>query len=56
MIYIIKNIEAILNINIDIEKTIIFLDEIQVSERAISSLKYFCKREKIIKSFALEVY
>ena len=38
---IIENIEAILNIDINIEETIIFLDEIQVSERAISSLKYF---------------
>ncbi len=40
---IIKSIEIILEKNIDIEKTIIFIDEIQVSERAISSLKYFCE-------------
>jgi len=40
---IIENIEAILNIDINIEETIIFIDEIQVSERAISSLKYFCE-------------
>lgn len=46
---IILNIEAILNININIENTIIFLDEIQVSERAISSLKYFCESEKEYK-------
>lgn len=38
---IIKQIEINLGINIEIEKTIIFIDEIQVSERAISSLKYF---------------
>lgn len=30
---IIKSIEAILSINIDIENTIIFIDEIQVSEK-----------------------
>ncbi len=32
---IIQNIEAILNVNIEVENTILFLDEIQVSERAI---------------------
>lgn len=46
---IIQNIEAILNINIDINSTIIFIDEIQVSERAISSLKYFAESEKNYK-------
>lgn len=46
---IIKNMEAILNINIDIENTVIFIDEIQVSERAIASLKYFCESEKEYK-------
>ena len=46
---IITNIEALLNIDINIENTIIFLDEIQVSERAISSLKYFCESEKEYK-------
>lgn len=46
---IIKNIEALLNLEIDIENTIIFLDEIQVSERAISSLKYFCESDKPYK-------
>lgn len=46
---IIENIEAILNVNIEIEDTIIFLDEIQVSERAISSLKYFCESDKPYK-------
>ncbi len=29
-----------------IEQTVIFLDEVQVSERAITSLKYFCESEK----------
>ena len=46
---IILNIETRLNININIENTIIFLDEIQVSERAISSLKYFCESDKDYK-------
>lgn len=46
---IIKSIEIILGKNIDIEKTIIFIDEIQVSERAISSLKYFCESDKNYK-------
>lgn len=46
---IITNIEAILNIEIDIEKTVIFIDEIQVSEKAISALKYFCESEKEYK-------
>ena len=32
---IIQNIEALKNISIDINNTIVFLDEIQVSERAI---------------------
>ena len=46
---IILNIEALLNIDINIENTIIFIDEIQVSEKAISSLKYFCESEKPYK-------
>ena len=46
---IIENIEAMLNLEINVEETIIFLDEIQVSERAISSLKYFCESEKAYK-------
>lgn len=46
---IIQNIEAILNVNIEVENTILFLDEIQVSERAIHSLKYFAESEKNYK-------
>ena len=46
---IIKSIEINLNCDIDIEKTIIFIDEIQVCERAISSLKYFCESDKPYK-------
>lgn len=46
---IISNLEILLNIDINIENTIIFLDEIQVSERAISSLKYFCESPKEYK-------
>jgi predicted AAA+ superfamily ATPase len=38
---IIRYIKLIKKTDIDIEKTIIFFDEIQTSERAITSLKYF---------------
>ena len=46
---IIKNIEGLIGKAIDIDNTIIFIDEIQVSERAISSLKYFCESKKEYK-------
>ena len=46
---IIKNIEGLLGKSVDIENTVIFIDEIQVSERAISSLKYFCESEENYK-------
>ncbi len=39
----------ILDQNIDIENTIIFFDEIQLSEKLISNLKYFCESEKPFK-------
>lgn len=46
---IIEKIEIIKNVVINPENTILFLDEIQVSERAITSLKYFCENEKPYK-------
>ncbi len=46
---ILEKIEIIKNIVIDIEDTIIFLDEVQVSERAITSLKYFCESKRPYK-------
>lgn len=46
---ILTQLELILNKTIDSEKTILFFDEIQVSERAISSLKYFCESKKNYK-------
>lgn len=46
---IIEKIEIIKNIHFNPENTVIFLDEIQVSERAITSLKYFCESEKPYK-------
>ncbi len=46
---IIEKIEIIKNVIINPENTIIFLDEIQISERAITSLKYFCESEKPYK-------
>lgn len=47
--HIIENMEIMLNTKIDIDNTIFFFDEIQVSERAISSLKYFCESDKDFK-------
>lgn len=46
---IIEKIEIIKNIIIDPVNTIIFFDEVQVSERAISSLKYFCESKRPYK-------
>lgn len=46
---IIEKIEIIKNVVINPENTIIFFDEIHVSERAITSLKYFCESEKNYK-------
>lgn len=46
---IINKISTFFGHKIDIEKTIIFFDEIQKSERAINSLKYFCESEKPYK-------
>lgn len=46
---IIEKIEIIKNVVINPEDTVIFLDEIQVSERAITSLKYFCESDKPYK-------
>ena len=44
-----KKMEWALNTKIDIESTIIFFDEIQLSEKLISHLKYFCESEKPFK-------
>lgn len=46
---IIQAIEIILNTKINIENTIIFIDEIQTSERAINSLKYFAEAKEDYK-------
>ena len=46
---IVKNIEVTKNVVINPSDTVIFFDEIQVSERAISSLKYFCESDKDYK-------
>ena len=46
---IIQAIEINMNITINIENTIIFIDEIQVSERAINSLKYFAEADEKYK-------
>jgi len=52
---IISKIELLIN-KVITEETIIFLDEIQISEKAITSLKYFCESEtnyKIITAGSL---
>lgn len=46
---IIEKIEIIKNIDINPNNTVIFFDEIQVNEKAITSLKYFCESEKDYK-------
>lgn len=46
---IINSIELIKGITIDVENTVIFFDEVQVSERLIESLKYFCDSDKNYK-------
>lgn len=43
---IIAQIEVLIGEKIDIEKTILFFDEIQICERAITSLKYFCEAKE----------
>ncbi len=40
---------AILNVNIDVNNTILFFDEIQESEELISSLKWFCEDDRPFK-------
>ena len=44
-----KNLELKVGHTIDIEKTILFFDEVQVSESFITSLKYFCESENSYK-------
>lgn len=46
---IIEKIEIIKNVHFNVENSILFLDEIQVNEKAITSLKYFCESEKPYK-------
>ena len=46
---IIESIRILKNVDFDVENTVIFLDEIQVNERAITSLKYFCESSKPYK-------
>lgn len=47
--YIMRQLSLIMNTKINIDDTIIFIDEIQVSERAITALKYFAEDEKDYK-------
>ena len=49
---IIEKIQILRKVNFNPDSTIIFLDEIQTSERAITSLKYFCESDKPYKIVA----
>lgn len=42
---IIHQLEILLGIEIDPRSTALFMDEVQISERAINSLKYFCEAD-----------
>lgn len=42
---IIEKIQILKKVNFDPKNTILFLDEIQVNEKAITSLKYFCESD-----------
>lgn len=46
---IIEKMQILRKVNFNPDNTIIFLDEIQTSERAITSLKYFCESDKPYK-------
>lgn len=46
---IIEKIQILKKVDFEAENSIIFLDEIQVNEKAITSLKYFCESEKSYK-------
>ncbi len=46
---IIEKIQILKSVDFDVEKTIVFIDEIQVNESAITSLKYFCESDKPYK-------
>lgn len=46
---IVEKIQILKKCNFDVENSIIFLDEIQVNEKAITSLKYFCESDKPYK-------
>ncbi len=46
---IIEKIQILRKVNFNPNNTIIFFDEIQTSERAITSLKYFCESDKPYK-------
>jgi len=46
---IVRHIKLVRRIDFDIEDTVIFFDEIQTSERAITSLKYFAESKENYK-------
>ena len=44
-----NRLKILLNFDIDMEDTILFIDEIQESEEIISELKYFCERHNNVR-------
>lgn len=44
-----KRLKVLLNFDFDTEDTILFIDEIQESEKLISELKYFCEEHNKVK-------
>lgn len=44
-----NRLKILLNFDIDLKDTILFIDEIQESEKLISELKYFCERHNSIR-------
>lgn len=43
------NLKILLNVDVEKENTVLFIDEIQESEALISELKYFCERRNNVK-------
>lgn len=44
-----KRLKILLNFDLEVEDTVLFIDEIQESENLISELKYFCERKNHVK-------
>ena len=42
-------LQTLLGVNLDLENTVLFIDEIQQSEKLISELKYFCEKHNNVR-------